>query len=98
MSEIRDDFKDDFSKSSIIFNIYVALLQQLDKYNVGICCDYFLRWYGTHVDINVDKSCISTFTGLEFSILHYFTNNIFFWKGKIYRIDFTINIFIVNDL
>lgn len=56
MSEIRDDFKDDFSKSSIIFNIYVALLQQLDKYNVGICCYYFLRWYGTHFDINVDKS------------------------------------------
>lgn len=56
MSEIREDFKDDFSKSSIIFNIYVALLQQLDKYNVGICCDYLLRWYGINVDINVDKS------------------------------------------
>lgn len=40
MSEVRDDFKDDFSKSSIIFNIYVALLRQLDKYNVGYC-DYF---------------------------------------------------------
>lgn len=54
MSEISDDFKDDFSKSSIIFNIYVALLRQLDKYNVGYC-DYF-KWYGTPVGINVNKS------------------------------------------